>query len=263
MYQFSAEYLETTREGMWRNRDALKNLSLPSRTRIVDVGAGSGAFTSVLREETAGEVLAVDVDRGLLERVAPPRVLGDATRLPLGADVVDLAVCQALLVNVPEPAAVIDEFTRVSGDLVGTVEPDNSRVTVDSTVDSEETLAERARSHYLAGSDRDPALGSARGLFEAAGLTDVSVTRYDHVRTVEPPYTPQALESAKRRASGAGLDSDRQTLCAGGLTAEAYDELRSDWREMGRQVVSQMQDGTYRRAETVPFFVTVGRIPEV
>lgn len=262
MYEFSAEYLETTREGMWHDREALQDLSLSSRTRVVDIGAGSGAFTRVLREETPGEVLAVDADRRLLERVAPPRVLADGTRLPLPADTVDLAVCQALLVNLPDPAAAIDEFARVSWDLVATIEPDNSGVTVESTVEWEENLSERARSYYLAGSDRDPALGSAQTLFESAGLTDITVTQYDHVRTVEPPYSSQALESAKRRASGAGLDSDKQTLRAGGLTAEAYDSLRSDWREMGRQTVSQMQAGTYRRTETVPFFITVGRVPD-
>jgi hypothetical protein len=38
------------------------------------------------------------------------------------------------------------------------------------------------------------------------------------------------------------------------------DALESDWRAMGRSVVEQMQAGEYRRAEVVPFHVTVGRV---
>ncbi|MDL0140052.1 SAM-dependent methyltransferase, partial [Halobacterium salinarum] len=39
-------------------------------------------------------------------------------------------------------------------------------------------------------------------------------------------------------------------------------ELRAAWREMGRDVVAQMQAGEYVRRETVPFYVTVGRLPD-
>lgn len=261
MRQFSAEYLETTREGMWADsRDALAELDIASRTLILDVGAGTGELTRVLREEASGDVVAVDADRGLLEHVDDPRVAGAATRLPFPADSFDLVVCQALLVNLPDPEAALREFARVSSDCVAAIEPDNSAVTIESTVEAESSLARRARQRYLAGLDTDATLGAARELFGDAGLEGVSVRRYDHVRTIDPPYSQLAIESARRKASGAGLEADRETILAGETTAEELDDLRQSWRAMGRDVIEQMQDGSYRQREVVPFYVTVGHV---
>ena len=261
MRRFTSEYLAATREGMWADsREALAPLDLPTRECVVDVGAGTGEFTRVLREETEGAVLALDADLALLSTADPPCVLGDATRLPIRTDGVDLAVCQALLVNMPDPAAVITEFARASRDLVAAVEPDNASVAVESTVPAEAGLAEQARERYLAGLETDATLGDVSGLFEDAALTDVSVRRYEHVRTVEGPYSERDLEAARRKATGEGLGSDRPTILAGPTTEAEYDELRRAWREMGREVVDQMQAGDYRRRETIPFYVTVGRV---
>jgi len=259
--EFTAEYLETTRAGMWTDsRAALSELELASRHRVLDAGAGTGELTRVLREETAGEVLALDADAGLLARAGDPAVIGDATRLPLAADSVDLVSCQALLVNLQDPVAALREFARVSSDLVAVIEPDNSAVTVDSTVETESRLARRARELYLRGSATDPTIGDAAELFATAGLEDVTVSRYDHERRIEPPYAESALEDARRKASGAGLQSDRETILAGEMSAEEFDDLRAEWRAMGRTVVEQMQAGEYRRSETVPFYVTVGAV---
>jgi len=97
-------------------------------------------------------------------------------------------------------------------------------------------------------------------LFESADLTDVRTRRYDHVRIVEPPYTEDELAAARRKATGAAIEDGRDTLLRA-LSAEAYDDLRADWRAMGREVVEAMREGEYRREETVPFHVTVGRVP--
>lgn len=247
---------------MWADtRSALEPLALSGRDRVLDVGAGTGALTAVLREESAdAEVVALDADAGLLGEVPPPRVTGDATRLPFTDEVFDLVVCQALLVNLPDPVGTLREFARVSRDAVAAIEPDNSAVTIDSTVDAEALLARRARELYLDGVGTDVAMGAAREIFEEAGLVDVEVRRYEHVRTVEPPYSERAVEAARRKASGEGLASDREEILAGDATREDFDELRQSWRSMGRDVIAQMQDGEYRHRETVPFFVTVGRV---
>jgi len=259
--RFTAEYLETTREGMWEDsRTTLADLALDSRERVLDVGAGTGELTRVLRAETAGEVVALDADRDLLGHVAGSRAVGDATELPFRTDAFDLVVCQALLVNLPDPVAALEEFARVSRDRVAVIEPDNSAVSIDSTVEDEAALAERARALYLEGVETDVTMGEASELFAAAGLDVIAVERYDHERVIEPPYSEQALESIRRRASGAGVDTDRETILAGETTPEEFDALREQWRAVGRDAIEQLQDEQYQRTEIVPFYVTVGTV---
>jgi SAM-dependent methyltransferase len=261
MRRFSVGYLENARRGLWENRDSLASLDLPGRTRVLDVGCGSGEFTRVLRGDSDATVVGVDADRSLLSGVdADARALGDATRLPFRDDSFDLVVCQALLVNLPDPAAAIAEFARVSSELVAAIEPDNAGVAVESTVEAETRLARRARQAYIAGLGTDVTLGDASDLFERAGLSEVRSREHRHRRTVEPPYSEAAIESAARKATGERLAEKRAELLAGGLTEAAYDDLREAWREMGRDVIEAMRAGTYERVETTPYFVTVGRV---
>jgi SAM-dependent methyltransferase len=288
--EFSAEYLEDTRRGMWDDREALADLALDSRERILDVGCGTGELSRVLAEESAAEgtpgaesaadgsptdgtptdgtparVVGVDADPALLA-VARERgvetVAGDALGLPFPDDAFDLVVCQALLINLPDPAAAVREFRRVSSDLVAAVEPDNAAVAVESTVESESDLAARARRAYLDGVETDVTLGGegTRAAFAEAGLSDVTTRRHVHARTVEPPYAERDLRAARRKASGESLADDRATLLSGDLSTAEYDALRTDWREMGRAVIEQMAAEEYRRAEVVPFYVTVGSV---
>lgn len=262
MRSFDAEYLETTRRGMWEgSREALTDLNLASRDAVLDVGCGTGVLTRVLREECPGQVVGLDADARLLAAVDPPVVRGDATRLPFAEDSFDLVVCQALLINLPDPLAAVEEFGRVAADGVAVVEPDNSAVTVESTVDAEPPLARRARDFYLDGVGTDVALGASAGdLLEEAGFDVVGTRRYDQVRTTEPPYSADALAGARRKATGEGLADDRAEILAGEATVDEYEALRQEWRSMGRVVIEQMQDDAYERTETVPFFVTVGRV---
>jgi SAM-dependent methyltransferase len=250
---------------MWDDsRAALADLDLPGRTRVLDVGCGTGELTSVLAEEADGDVVGVDADPDLLGTAADvaPVAAADATRLPFPDDCFDLVVCQALLINLPDPAAAVAEFARVSSDLVAAVEPDNGAVIVDSTVDAERAVTARAREAFLAGVETDPTLGGAptAALFGDAGLADVRTSRYDHQHTTEPPYSEADLAGARKKATGEALDEQRPTLLAGPLDEAGYDRLRADWRAMGRTVVEQMGAGEYRRRETIPFYVTVGAV---
>lgn len=266
--EFAADYLRRTREGMWDDsRTALEPLALDSHERILDVGCGTGELSSVLAAESTAEVVGCDVDTDLLRHAASrpdvSAVAGNALELPFPDDAFDLVVCQALLINLPEPATALAEFARVSRELVAAVEPDNAAVTVDSSLPAEERLEERARRAYLDGVSTDVALGADTiEAFETAGLEVLESRRYDHVRTVEPPYGEPALEAARRKATGAGIADDKATLLAGRLSEEEYGDLRRAWREMGRDVIEQMQNATYRREEQVPFYVTVGRIED-
>lgn len=263
MRRFDADYLEHTRRGMWDDSSALADLDLEGRKRILDVGCGTGELIRVLARESPADVLGIDADRQLLAlaREHVPVAAGDAIRLPLREDAADLVVCQALLINLPDPRAAITEFARVSSDLVAAIEPDNSAVEIESTVEREPTLERRARRRYIEGIGTDVTLGpEVADRFEAAGLSEVRTRRYDHEKTVEPPYGEAALRAARRKATGEGLESDRETLLESDLTPEEFDALRREWREMGREAIARMQNGEYERVERVPFYVTVGRV---
>ena len=247
---------------MWADsREALADLRLGECERVLDVGCGTGELTRVLREETGGTVVGVDADTDLLAAAGDPAVCGDATRLPFADDSVDLVVCQALLINLPDPELAVREFARVATDRVAAIEPNNAAVTVESTVDDEPALARRARRLFLDGVRTDVTLGSdAADVFRDAGLAVVSTTRYDQEQRIDPPYDDAAVQAAQRKATGTGLAHDRDTILNGATTAAEYDALRERWRSMGRDVVAQMQEDAYERRETVPFFVTVGDV---
>lgn len=261
MRAFAVEYLEATRGGMWDDsRDVLAPLELASCERVLDAGAGTGALTRVLAEETDGDVVALDANPMLLSHAPAPRVRGDATRLPFRRDSVDLVVCQALLVNVPDPRAVLDAGRRVSRGRVAAIEPDNSAIEVDSTVDAEAPLARRAREAYLAGVDNPAKRGDAESIFTDAGLTDLTVREYTHERVIEPPYSDVEWTEAEKRADGGGLGSDREAMLDGGLTRAEFTSLHEEWCAMGETVLEQMDAGQYRRSERIPFSITVGTV---
>jgi SAM-dependent methyltransferase len=200
----------------------------------------------------------VDRDSQLLAHLDLPAVQADALSLPFPDDSFDLVVCQALLVNLPDPGAALREFQRVARESVAAVEPDNAAVTVDSTVDQEAALAREARERYVAGVDTDVALGSRLDdLFTDAGLRDVHVRRRDHEKRVEPPYSEADLEAVGRKARGDAIRARRGEMT--GSEAD-LDALRAAWREMGRDAVEQVQAGEYERREVVPFFVAVGNV---
>lgn len=264
MRRFSADYLERTREGMWDDRTALADLSLSDRRRVLDVGAGTGELTRVLAQEVPDDatVVALDADPSLLSVARDAglsTVLGDATRLSVRDGAFDLVVCQALLVNLPDPVAAVREFRRASSGLVAAIEPHNGDVAVASTVDAEPSVESRAREAYLEGVRTDVAPGDrVPALFREAGLTDVRTSRYRHEKRIEPPYGEAALRAGARKATGEAL-TDHADELGRALSDDEYDALRRDWRAMGREVVAQMRDRTYERVELVPFDVSVGR----
>jgi SAM-dependent methyltransferase len=261
--RFSAEYLADTRAGLWEDASVLESFGIQAGETVLDVGCGTGSLTRALRAQaTTATVIGIDADRQLLDHVEPPTVQADASGLPFEDRSVDLVTCQALLINMPDPPAVVREFVRVSCGRIAVVEPDNAAVAVESTAPTEAELARRAREAYVEGTSTDVTLGSrAAALLRDAGLEIEHEAIQHHHRTIEAPYSERDLEAARRKAAGRRLRETRETLLAGGLSPQAYDALLADWRAMGRTAIEQMERGDYRRAEVVPFHVVVARVP--
>ncbi len=267
MRQFTANYLEHARAGLWEDsRAALKPLNLNSRAHILDVGAGSGELSTVLRAESNAPVTCMDADKSLLKTTASTSmltpVLGDAYQLPFKQNSFELVICQALLVNLQNPAHALRQFADISIDHVAAIEPDNRAVNVASTVESEVSVEHRARTAYIAGVETDITLGSQlTDLFSATGLQSVNTRTQYHYKVIEPPYSETEFNAAARKASGRAISEKKRELQRV-LSVNAYDQLRNDWRAMGREVVNQMQSDSYRRTEVVPYTVAVGTVSE-
>ena len=246
---------------MWSDdRSALDAMRLEDADTesVLDVGCGNGALTQVLLEECDCGVVGCDADAALLRDNPASCVVGDACDIPFCDSSFDLVACQALLVNLHEPERAIEEFVRVATDRVACIEPDNSGVSVESSVEGEKSVARRSRSLYLRGVGTEVSLGADTAeLLCDAGLEDVTVARYDHETVVEPPYSEDDIEAVRQKASGEAFSARRGEMAG---DEDALDTLRDDWRGVGREAARQMSEGEYRRTETVPFYVVVGEL---
>jgi ubiquinone/menaquinone biosynthesis C-methylase UbiE len=124
-YDRIAGHFAQTREYAWPEVESF----LDGRTADValDLGCGNGRHAELLAER-AGRVLGVDASTGLLGEATGRAensgfdvelVAGDAARIPLRTDVVDLAVYVATLHHLPDRqarVASLDELARVLDD---------------------------------------------------------------------------------------------------------------------------------------------------
>ena len=117
-YERIAEHFATTREYPWPEVEAF--CEGRRAATALDVGCGNGRHAELLADH-ADRVVGVDASRGLLAvaRGRAPEahlVQGDASRLPLADDSVDLAVYVATLHHLPTRdlrRASLDELARV------------------------------------------------------------------------------------------------------------------------------------------------------
>jgi len=147
-------------------------LQLRGDERVLDVGAGTGAFAFAIAAHVR-EVVAVEVDEALAERAradAPPNVevvVADAEDLPFERASFDLGGTLRMLHHTRRPEQVIAELARITrpGGIILVVD---QLAPVDPLEAFELSRFERARdpttTRILSDSD-------LRGLFDSNGLT--------------------------------------------------------------------------------------------
>lgn len=160
----------------------LDSLSLPEDARCLDVGCGLGYTTRLLTAHLPApqNVIGVDADPDLVgaardkrgeDAVAEFRE-ADATDLPFPDDTFDLVFGRFLLAHVPEPEAVVREYSRVARDgaLILVQEPDFQSIAFHPPSPSHQKSIE------LAGQLFDIHIGrKCWHLLRDAGLEDLSV----------------------------------------------------------------------------------------
>jgi ubiquinone/menaquinone biosynthesis C-methylase UbiE len=119
-YERIGDHFSKTREYAWPEVESFVSDAGDAGTAL-DIGCGNGRHSELLAD-TADRVVGVDASRALLSEAATrvgdavSLVLGDASRLPLVADSVDLAVYVATLHHLPTAADrrdSLDELARV------------------------------------------------------------------------------------------------------------------------------------------------------
>jgi malonyl-CoA O-methyltransferase len=80
---------------------------------VLDVGAGRGHYAALARALGAASATALDLSPEMLEGAAPPKVVGDACRLPLRPAAVDVVIAALVLSYLRDPEAALAEAARV------------------------------------------------------------------------------------------------------------------------------------------------------
>jgi SAM-dependent methyltransferase len=158
---------------------AFSQFALPTLQSVLEVGSGTGAITSEIRETSSALVIGLDRDprANAFARTADVRatcVTGLGEQLPFPPASFDLTCCHFLLLWVPEPLPVLLEMTRVTrpgGGVLCLAEPDYG-----GRIDYPEDLAELGtlQEEALRARGAETRLGRRlRALLHQAGLADV------------------------------------------------------------------------------------------
>jgi ubiquinone/menaquinone biosynthesis C-methylase UbiE len=169
-------------------------IGLRDATRVLDVGAGTGALTGVLRTAAPGAtVVSLDRSSSMLrhavENGSAPAVVADAMGLPVASASVDALLLAYVLFMLPSPERALSEAARVLRDSgrVGTVTwadeaPSLAAKTWDATLDELGVPSVAAHSNHAGLTSTE---GVTRHL-RAAGLAPLHAW-YDEVEHTFDP----------------------------------------------------------------------------
>jgi SAM-dependent methyltransferase len=160
----------------------LRDLGIAGAAPLLELGAGSGAVTRLLRRALPGlPMICVDIDEKLLRHArgsGGALVVGDAARLPLGRGTAGGVLLRYVAQHVPAPEAVLAEALRVlrPGGLLAVVEVDAALWGLAEPLfpDTATVHAKIAASQAGRGGDRLVGRRLTR-LLRAAGFRDVVI----------------------------------------------------------------------------------------
>jgi SAM-dependent methyltransferase len=231
----------------------VRELNLASASRVLDVGAGTGALTPALRA-AAPRAVVVSVDPALEmlrfanERQHVTAALADALALPFAAESVDAVLLAYVLFMLIDPAGGLREATRVlrPGGRVGTVtwaseEPSLAAKTWDETLEDLGVPALPAHSNH---SGLDTAEG-VETLLAGAGLVRRRMWHERIEHTFEPDtFWRLRTHHGTNRLRLAGLDADRRDLVLLELRKRLASLRSSAYRLRGALVCSVSEKPT-------------------
>jgi SAM-dependent methyltransferase len=189
------------------HRMMLRHL-LPSDTRVLDIGCGTGCFAGqVLEHFPRVQVTGLDLSDGMLHRARPRchgtggrlhLVQGDSERLPFADDSFDVVTCSHSFHHYPHQARVVAEMYRVlrSGGRLLIADGDRDRPWGRFIFDGIVVFMEGAVNHLSA--------ADFCALYEEAGFRDIQQERRGGLlpflltigRAVKPVMAPVQRKAA-------------------------------------------------------------------
>ena len=157
-----------------------RHVGLNKVKKILEVGCGTGVITAELREKTDAEIVAIDIDKRMINE-AKKNVQGveflvaNAADLTLNEKSFDLVISQYFFLWLTEPKIVLDEMVRVCkkrGYVIALAEPDYG-----GWLEYPEYGLGEGHIESLNKEGADPYMGrKIQTLFESAGLqTKISI----------------------------------------------------------------------------------------
>lgn len=170
-----ARYLQQVGWSLEARRYIFRKISLAKSAPILEVGSGTGALLSSLRDDGFTHMVGLDIDLPALHFSAfSPSVCADAHALPFPSGAFSLAICHYLLLWVRDPLTILREmcrFTPPGGWVVALSEPD---YTAREDHPAELAPLGRAQTRSLTSQGADVGIGARLGdLFRQVGLRNV------------------------------------------------------------------------------------------
>jgi arsenite methyltransferase len=103
--------------GLFLTEKAVLLCRLKKRSRVLDVGCGTGATVEYLKESHGLNALGLDLSSSLLNQGRKrnpglPLIRGNASDLPARDSIFQAVFCECVLSLIAEPSAVLEEFYR-------------------------------------------------------------------------------------------------------------------------------------------------------